>query len=175
MSRSNPWKSKPRTTKHTTLIIVEGDAEQTFLKHFRAIFGRSCGTQVKIQSVFGGSGDAVLRHAIKICNGYDHRAVLYDADRPPQTKQFIQQARQLNIEHLVSIPAIEGVLLAILDITVPQSTQECKRILAQHIRSPLTESSTFQRHFPETVLRERSANVQILTQLFAIFRVTPIS
>ena len=95
MSRSNPWKQKPRHTRHTTLIVVEGDTELAFVNYLKAHCGRNCGTVVTIQNAHGGSGDAVLELTIKQCQGYDVRACLYDMDRAPTIKKRICKANQL--------------------------------------------------------------------------------
>ena len=43
MSRSNPTKRKPRTTRHTTLIVVEGESEAVLIKHLKNHFGQDAG------------------------------------------------------------------------------------------------------------------------------------
>ena len=172
MSRSNPWKQKPRSTRHTTLIVVEGDTEKVFVKHIVATFGRNCGTRVTIESAFGGSGDSILTHAIKLCPGFDRRAVLYDQDNPPTKKGIIQESNKLGIQHLISEPAIEGVLLSILGYPVPRQTKDCKRELAARISNSITQITTFQRYFSEALLRERIKNVQILRELIALLSIT---
>ncbi len=92
MSRTNPWKQKPRHTRHTTLIVVEEDTELALVNYLKGLCGRDCGTRVTPENAHGGSGDVVLNLAIKLCKAYDARACLYDTDRAPTVKKDIRKA-----------------------------------------------------------------------------------
>ena len=162
------WKPKPRFIRHTTLLVVEGDTEKAFVAHLRALFARNCGTRLEIACAYGGSGDAILEQALKLCPGYNRRAVLYDADRPPTAKNILAKATTLKLERIVSIPAIDGVLLSILGLPVPRETAECKRRLAELIPDSLTDLRNYERHFPEAMLRTKAATVPTLAHLLAL-------
>jgi hypothetical protein len=162
------WKSKPRLIRHTTLLVVEGDTEKAFVTHLRSRFGRQCGTRLTIECAYGGSGDAILAHALKLCPGFDRRAVLYDADRPPTSKTLLADAERKKLERIVSTPAIDGVLLSILGQAAPRETADCKRCLADLIADSLTDWRNYARHFPEADLRARAASVPTLAQLLAL-------
>lgn len=162
------WKTKTRTVSHTTLLVVEGDTEKAFVFYVRSLFARQCGTRLTIECAYGGSGDAIVAHALKLCPGYDRRAVLYDADRPPASKTLLAKSESQKIERIVSTPAIEAVLLAILGQPVPRDTEGCKTALAARIPDSLTDVRNYPRHFPETLLREKAVSVPALKQLLAL-------
>ncbi len=162
------WKPKPRFIRHTTLLVVEGDTEKAFVAHLRALFARNCGTRLEIACAYGGSGDAILEQALKLCPGYNRRAVLYDADRPPTSKPILVKAATQKLEHIISTPAIDGVLLAVLGHPVPRETAECKRRLAELIPDSLTDSRNYAQYFPEAMLRTKAATVPTLAQLLAL-------
>jgi hypothetical protein len=109
-----------------------------------------------------------LEQALKLCIGYNRRAVIYDADRPPTVKTLLQKAHAQKLDCIVSAPAIEAVLLAILDQPVPRDTEACKRALAALISDSLTDVRNYPRHFPESLLRAKAATVPVLAQLLAL-------
>ncbi|MFH1497831.1 MAG: hypothetical protein ABII82_08390 [Verrucomicrobiota bacterium] len=148
--------------------MVEGDTERAFVGHLRALFARNCGTRLTIECAYGGSGDAILDHALKLCPGFDRRAVIYDADRPPTLKTLLQKAHAQKLDCIVSAPAIEAVLLAILDQPVPRDTETCKRALAALISDSLTDVRNYSRHFPESLLRAKATTVPALARLLAL-------
>jgi len=169
MSRTNPWKQKPRHTRHTTLIVVEGDTELVLVNYLKALCGRNCGTKVTPENAHGGSGDVVLKLAIKLCKAYDARACLYDTDRAPETKKYIRKAKQLGIQEIKSTPCIEALLLEILEEKVPASTEECKRAV-QRIAGDdsLTEIATFEKYFPQDLIQRRKLEVSQLGALMGL-------
>jgi hypothetical protein len=85
MSRSNPAKRKPRSTRHTTLIVVEGASEAVLIKHLKNHFGHDAGSRITVKSS-SGNGDAVLKTAVNSFEAFDRRVALYDADWQPQEK-----------------------------------------------------------------------------------------
>lgn len=167
MSRSNPWKQKTRQTRHTTLIVVEGDTEYAFVQYLKGLCGRNCGTRVTIENAHGGGGDSVLKKAIQLCPPYDVCLCLYDTDRMPTVKGHIQKAKRLGIIEVQSVPCIEALLLKILGEHVPTETAQCKRAM-QYIagQDKLTDSSTLEQYFPLDLLEQRRCNIQSLDQLF---------
>lgn len=166
MSRSNPWKQKPRHTRHTTLIVVEGDTELALVNYLKGLCGRDCGTRVTAENAHGGSGDVVLKLAIKLSKPFDACACLYDTDRAPKTKKHIQKSKQLGIQEIKSTPCIEALLLEILKEKVPASTEDCKRAMQRIVgNDSLTEVATFEKYFPQDLIERRKSEV---TQLGAL-------
>ena len=53
MSRSNPAKRQPRFTRHTTLIVVEGESEAVLIKHLKNHFGHGAGSRITVKSSSG--------------------------------------------------------------------------------------------------------------------------
>ena len=169
MSRSNPWKQKPRHTRHTTLIVVEGDTELALVNYLKALCGRNCGTRVTPENAHGGSGDVVLKLAIKLCKAYDARACMYDMDRAPETKKYIRKAEQIGIQEIKSTPCIEALLLEILGEKVPASTDACKRAMQRIVGDDsLTEIATFEKYFPKDLIQRRRSEVSELGALMRL-------
>jgi len=169
MSRSNPWKQKPRHTRHTTLIVVEGDTELALVNYLKGLCGRNCGTRVTIENAHGGSGDTVLKLAIKRCKPFDVSACLYDMDRAPTIKKHIRKAKQLDIQEIKSTPCIEALLLEILEEKVPAATEDCKRAMQRIVGDDsLTEVATFEKYFPQDLIERRSSEVSQLGALMGL-------
>jgi hypothetical protein len=166
MSRSNPWKQKPRHTRHTTLIVVEGDTEYAFVQYLKGLCGRNCGTRVTIENAHGGSGDAVLKKAIQLYPPYDACLCLYDTDRIPTIKGNIRKAEGMGIIEVPSVPCIEALLLEILEENVPTTTAECKRAMQRIVgEAKLTDITTLKKHFPQKRLEDRRTTISPLDQL----------
>ncbi|MGE9270993.1 MAG: RloB domain-containing protein [Verrucomicrobiales bacterium] len=169
MSRSNPWKQKPRHTRHTTLIVVEGDTELALVNYLKGLCGRNCGTRVTIENAHGGSGDTVLKLAIKRCKPFDVSACLYDTDRAPTIKKHIRKAKQLDIQEIKSTPCIEALLLEIQGEKVPASNEDCKRAMQRIVGDDnLTEVATFEKYFPQDLIERRSSEVSQLGALMGL-------
>lgn len=170
MSRSNPFKRKPRSTRHTTLIVVEGKTDEIFLKHLRLTLGRAGGSRVEISPVYGNS-DAVLKKAINSFEAFDLRVVLFDNDRPPQEKH-LKAAHRKKIQILTCTPCIEGFLLTILGEKPPSASADCKRRVEERLGQSLMKPETYQRHFSKELLIERSSKIELLEQILRLFHVT---
>ena len=168
MSRSNPSKRKPRSTRHTTLIVVEGESDEVFLKHLKILFGRDSGSRLTVKSPRG-NGDAVLKTAIDSFEAFDRRVAIYDADWQPQAKH-LKAAHRKKIQILTCTPCIEGLLLEILGEKPPSNSAECKRRLEQRIGQSLTNLQTYERHFPLTLLTLCAAQIGTLRALLDLFK-----
>jgi len=168
MARSNPWKQKPRHTRHTTLIVCEGDTEKTFVKYLRELCGRNCGTRLTIECARG-NGDRVLRDTLRRCEGYDVAAYLYDADCPPTHKGNLSKAKRRKLIPLISTPCIEGVFLKIQGKQIPPLSADCKRAMNKITRgASLIDLATLKKFLPLDVLHSSKSLVPILNQLFNI-------
>jgi hypothetical protein len=169
MSRSNPAKCKPRTTRHTTLIVVEGESEAVLIKHLKNHFGQDAGSRITVKSA-SGNGDAVLKAAIRSFEAFDRRVALYDADWQPQ-KKHLQAARLRKIQILTCSPCLEGLLLEILGERPPTTSAECKRRLKLQLgEATLTNPQTFERHFPSSLLTSRVDSLKTLRGLLDLFK-----
>ena len=171
MSRSNPWKQKTRQTRHTTLIVVEGDTEMALVKHLRALCGRNCGTRVSIENAHGGGGDSVLKKAIQLGKDFDACACLYDTDRAPTQVGLKRKAKRMGITEIKSTPCIEALLLEILDKPIPEGPDLCKRAMQRIVgEDQLTSVATFEQHFELDLLEYQRARITQLDQLLRIIK-----
>jgi hypothetical protein len=171
MSRSNPTKRKPRTTRHTTLIVVEGESEAVLIKHLRNHFGQDAGSRITVKSA-SGNGDAVLKTAINSFEAFDRRVALYDADWQPQEKH-LQAARKRKIQILTCSPCLEGLLLEILGEKPATTSADCKRRLKLQLgEATLTNPQTYERHFPHLLLTSRADALNTLRALIELFKVS---
>lgn len=127
MSRSNPWKPKPRSARATAQIVVEGFTEEAFCKHLKSLYGRNCGVRVDIHNARDGSPQEVVRSAL-VRKGFDRTIVLFDSDRPLPAN-WAARARRANLVLLIPSPCMEAFLLTLLDHPVPGETPDCKRAL----------------------------------------------
>ena len=169
MSRSNPWKRKPRYTQHTTLIVVEGDTESYFVQHLKKICGRSCGTRVTIENVHGGSGGHVLKQAIKKGKDFDSCACLYDSDRAPKIKRDMAKAKRMGIVQIASSPCIEAFLLELLGQNVPRTSDECKRAIGAITGGqPLTDPRILETYFSADLIRRQALAKKSMKRLWNI-------
>lgn len=169
MSRSNPAKRKPRTTRHTTLIVVEGESEAVLIRHLRHHFGHDTGSRITVK-FSSGNGDSVLKTAIRSFEAFDRRVALYDEDWQPQEKH-LQAARKRNIQILTCWPCLEGLLLEVLGEKPANTSAECKRRLKLQLgESSLTNPQTYERHFPPTLLTSRAESLKTLLALLDLFK-----
>ncbi|MFU8894206.1 MAG: RloB domain-containing protein [Luteolibacter sp.] len=127
MSRSNPRKPKPRTTRATAQIVCEGFTEEAFCKYLKSLYARDCGVSVAIHNARGGSPQDIIKTALNR-KGYDRTVVLFDADKP-LPDSWRKKSRSAGHHLVIADPCIEGLLLAILRRPVPDTTNECKRAL----------------------------------------------
>jgi hypothetical protein len=167
VSRSNPFKRKPRAARHTTLVVVEGETDEVFLKHLKINFGKDGGSRVTVRSAHG-NGDAVLKAAMHSFEAFDRRVALFDNDWQPQGGH-LKAATKRKIQALRCFPCLEGLLLAILGEKPPRSSAECKQQLQQRIGQSLTDPQTYNFHFPLAVLAARAPKLEPLGALLELF------
>lgn len=167
MSRSNPYKIKPRSARRTALIVCEGFTEEAFCKHLRVIYAYNCGVVVSLANARGGSPQDVVQLALNR-KGYDRTIVFFDSDRvlPQSLSKRSLAAGHL---HAISAPCVEGFFLELLQRPVPPTSAECKRIFQTMLgRQNKTEPQSYQSLFPKTVLD--AANHPVLTTLLSAFQ-----
>ena len=167
MSRSNPYKRKPRAARHTTLIVVEGETDEVFLKYLKIYFGKDSGSRVTVKSARG-NADAVLKTAMSSFEAFDRRVALFDDDWQPRAKH-VNAAKNRKIQTVRCFPCFEGPLLAILGEKPPLTSAGCKHRLEQRIGQSLTDRQTYERHFPPAVLAARSPELEPLRALLELF------
>lgn len=115
----------------TLLAVGEGDVEEAFLQHLRGLYcstgPENPGVRVTVRNAHGGSPDSIVIYAIGQCRDadYDRRLILLDTDMQ-WSKTAIDKAKAKRMTLLGSAPCIEGLLLRILGMAVPEDSAECK-------------------------------------------------
>ena len=170
MSRSNPGKPKPRTTRATAQIVCEGFTEEAFCKHLKGIYARDCGVLVAIHNARGGSPEEIIQTALHR-RGFDRTAVLLDGDRP-LAETWRKKAAAAGHHLLISTPCFEALLLEILDRPVPDTTAACKKAFETMLPgNSKYEARAYASLYPKTLLD--SCRVQRLQALLDLFRPNP--
>ena len=131
MSRSNPRKKKPRSTRATAQIVVEGFTEEAFCKYLKSLYARACGIRVEIHNARGGSPTDSVRSALKR-TGFDRTFLLYDTDvaLPQGWAAKSRAAKQIA---MTSTPCIEALFLELLSEPVPATSSTCKKAFSRHL------------------------------------------
>jgi hypothetical protein len=131
MSRTNPNKRKPRRTRATAQIVVEGFTEEAFCRHLRSLYARDCGISVDIHNARGGSPKDIVRSALKR-KGFDRTFIMYDTDLP-LSQSWAAKSRAAGHIIVASTPCVEALFLSILEEPVPARTEDCKRAFSKHL------------------------------------------
>ena len=142
-----------RVTRKTLLVIREGAHELAFLKHLKAIFG-SNNLEITIDASNGGSPYDVINTAVKFRNGatFDRKVVLLDSD-VALTPQATKLAKSHRVEVIQSSPVcLEGMLLQVLEKTVPQTSPLCKVELHPLLNGHPTQMAGYAVLFDRSVL-----------------------
>ena len=162
---------KKRGIRPTLLVIGEGDCEVAFLKHLRQMFcSDGLGVNVTIGNAHGKGPEHVVDHTRRQSRqyGYTQVAALLDTDIV-WTDQLKKLARQNKIHLIGSSPCLEGLLLAILELRVPDASAECKKTLRQHLGFDMTEREHYQTSFHRRAMesaRQRIPELDCLLRLF---------
>jgi hypothetical protein len=117
MSRTNPFKQKPRQAKKTVLVVGEGSTEKAFCDYLKSLYLiREAGVSVTVRSADGGSPQTMLYKAIRWmeCDAYDSGIVLLDGDIDI-TASDKKKALRKHIAILLTAPCIEGLFLALFE------------------------------------------------------------
>lgn len=132
MSRSHPWKLKPKKTKFTILACGEGQTEEAFLRYLGSLFiSRESGVSIKYHYVGGKDPaymiDKIIKYGASI---YDKVFILLDNDKII-LNTVLKKAKDHNIQIIKSIPCcIEGLFLSILkkDFKLSgKNSKQCKK------------------------------------------------
>lgn len=136
-----------RQIRRTLLVTVEGEAEEAFVKHLRALYcSGGAGVTVTIANAHGKGPLNVIETCVRNRSAFDRRAALFDADIPLDAAGR-ELAQSKAVEVILSRPAIEGMLLRILGQPVPDNTAACKRIIEQRFPGGLLEAPRYGRDF----------------------------
>ncbi|WP_251359463.1 hypothetical protein [Kangiella sp. TOML190] len=157
-----------RPIKETLVIVTEGQADAAFTNHLKSIYGVG-NPKVTAKSAGGKGPSNVIGDAIGTHKSYgcDRVACLLDTDLDwPVTKR--KQAQQKKIRLIGSTPCLEGLLLNILGIDVPQLSDDCKAILHPMLAGKPTDKNSYAILFTEEVLNSARERVESLDTLIKI-------
>lgn len=143
-----------RAVRETVLAVGEGYAEETFLKHLRALYtSKTGGRHVTVWNARGRGSAHVITEAGRIASRRPHSYVasLFDADTD-FNDDAAENARKKKIVPVSCDPCIEAVLLRMHgDITQRDSTGH-KQAFAQRFGLPAHDARVYGTHFPRDFL-----------------------
>lgn len=156
-----------RKTNRTVLIIVEGGTEEAFVTHLKSLYyRRGMQLSVSIRNAHGHGPQGVIDKLKSVAQtaDFDHRIAVLDADVPLRAAE-VEWLRVEKVETIVSAPAIEATLLAILGKYVPGITGACKSDLQKYASGDQTDARYYQKYFPLERLEQARGRVPILDAL----------
>lgn len=177
-------RNNKRTVRKTLLIVGEGPDEKAFLGQLKSLYSkRFCREISLLQSESLYSTDSpkitlisanekgpenIIGEAIahKRNHGYDKTVVLLDTDIEWKEK-IIKQARKKEIVLVGSEPCLEGLLLKILDKSVPDKSRNCKIQLQNMLPGKSTETRSYASLFPKELLDKARNKVEPLNILIS--------
>jgi len=146
---------KERIERKTLLVVGEGDTEIAFLQHLRAMYcANGVGVRVTIRNAQGGGPTSIVNYVIRQLRlaSFDYRIAFLDTDIP-WSDGLKKVAKQHQIVMIGSAPCFEGLLLAILNLPVPQLADQCKKVLQQRTKADMTEVRDYALCFSKEVLQ----------------------
>lgn len=157
-----------RTVRQTLLIVGEGASEKAFIGHLKSLYSTAAGPSISLISAGGKAPDGPIDEAIsyKKQRKYDEIVVLLDKDIAWK-KEKINEAEYNNIKLVGSQPCLEGLLLKILDKSVPDESKKCKTQLQNMLPGKSTESRSYASLFPKELLDKVRNKVKPLGTLIS--------
>lgn len=160
-----------RSIRPTLLVVGEGDCEEAFLRHLRALYcADHVGVSAKIYNARGKGPENVIEQTRRQAqiSAYDRHVALLDTDLD-WTPGTIAKARKHKIMMIGSEPCLEGLLLTILGQRPPSLSDACKRQIHARLRCDLTEPRHYEAHFPRSLLESARTTVVNLDMLLRNF------
>lgn len=140
--------------------------------HLRALYasGRENPPKVTPKKAGGKGGNNVISTLIgqAACVKYDRLVACLDMDVPPDTENR-RKAKREKVACIELYPCLEGFLLDILGIPVPEDSAGCKHRLRQIDRRDPYDPGFFADNFPRNVLDARRAAVPALDALLRVY------
>ncbi len=161
---------KTRQARKTLLVVGEGDSEVAFIKHLRQIYcANGAGVSVTVRNAHGKGPENVINTAmaLKRSGGYEQVAALLDTDLvwSPTIRKAAQKSR---IVLVGSTPCLEGLLLAVLGVQVPERSDRCKDELHRRVGTKMLDADDYKLPFTRDVIqnaRSRVPSVELLLNL----------
>ena len=166
--------SMARSVRRTVLICGEGKAEKALFLHLRALYssGRENPPKVTPKKSGGKGGNNVIVTLLgqAACGRYDRLVACLDMDAPPDADAS-REAKKNNVQRVELYPCLEGFLLDILGIRVPESSGACKQRLMQVDKRAPYDAGFFTDIFPRNLLDSQRARLPVLDALLRIYEV----
>lgn len=158
-----------RKTNRTVLIVVEGETEEAFITHLKRLYyRRGMQLSVSIRNARGHGPQGIIDKLKSVAQTADfqHRIAVLDADIPLKASED-KWLRKEKVKTIVSMPAIEATLLAILGRHAPDTTGACKKALQRHAPGDPTDVSYYEKYFQHEMLEQTRCKVPILDAVIA--------
>lgn len=140
--------------------------------HLRALYtsGRENPPKVTPKKAGGKGGNNVIATLVgqAACGRYDRLVACLDMDVPPNAENR-REAKRKKVACIELYPCLEGFLLDILGIPVPDDSTGCKRRLRQVDQRNPYDSGFFADNFPRNLLDARRTEVPALDALLRVF------
>ena len=153
-----------RSLLSTLIIVGEGAHEKAFLSHLKSLYSANTNQKVKIDSADGGSPQDIVRTTVKKSRhiDYDRKFILMDSDIAVDdaTKKL---AKDNNITIILSEPlCLEGMLLNLLGLNVPDTSKKCKTFLHPKLDGNPADKNSYIRLINKNLLENSSLRQIIL-------------
>lgn len=163
--------AKKRKLLLSTLIIVgEGPVEKAFLSYLKELYAQNSGQKVKIDAADGGSPENIVKTTIGKTKhaDYDRKFILMDSDIEINEK-IHSTARKANIVIIQSEPyCLEGMLLKLLGLKTPLTSQRCKNIFHPMLNGPATGKDSYKSLITQELLD--NTPIEQIQQLIKIMK-----
>ncbi|MDD5000445.1 MAG: RloB domain-containing protein [Thiomonas arsenitoxydans] len=145
----------PNRPQYRTLLLVgEGETEQAFLQHVKALYvQRGSGLRVTVRCAHGKGAGHVVDYAIRQrIHQFDQVAVLLDTD-DGWSAAVQKRAQEKRIHVLKSEPCIEAMLLRAIGQSANGSAKDLKARLAPFVLGDALDPRHYGAHFGADALQ----------------------
>jgi hypothetical protein len=162
-----------RRVRHTVLIAGEGDSEERFLKHIRALYtSDNQGFRVTVINAYGKGAanvvDKVVRHSMGV--EYDKKAALLDNDTNCIALARSRAAAE-GIELLEQSPCIEAWLLSLHGVINSGISRQHKAWFREKFHADAHSNIVLQKYFGKPFLDAARLSDRLLNQLLMLIGV----
>lgn len=143
-----------RPQYRTLLLVGEGETEQAFLQHVKALYAqRGSGLRVTVRCAHGKGAGHVVDYAIRQrIHQFGHIAALLDTDAG-WTPSVQKRAREKHIQLLKSEPCLEAMLLRAIGQFANGLTKDLKIRLSPFVQGDALDPHNYATHFGNDALQ----------------------
>ncbi len=160
-----------RPQYRTLLLVGEGETEQAFLQHVKALYvQRGSGLRVTVRCAHGKGAGHVVDYAIRQQRVYqfDQIATLLDTDTG-WTPAVQKRAREKRIQVLKSEPCFEAMLLRAIGQSANGLTKDLKTRLSPFVQGDALNPHNYATHFSVDTLQAGRRIEPALDDLLRLF------